>query len=85
MTHNNPNQIWVLREFFLAYERFHGCFETKEAAKTCGPSGSNWKPIERELEKPNWDEADPFDSAPGSESVEIGESLWVVEPQDVRK
>jgi hypothetical protein len=74
-------QVWVLREFFLAYERLHGIFETKEKAME---GRGYWRPIHRSLEKPMWDSNDPFDSAEGAESTRVGTSLFIVEPQEVK-
>jgi len=76
--------VWILRESFTAYERFHGVFESKEAAKAaCAPG--LWAPIVRDFPTHMWDPKDPFDSKEGAESVTQFKgsynSLWVVEPQ----
>ena len=73
--------VWILRESFLAYERFYGVFETKEKAMA-GREG--WEPIKRKLPPYMWDDADPFDSPGGAHSTMINGNLWVVEPMDVR-
>ena len=77
--------VWVLRESFLAYVRFHGVFLNKEGAQA---NHSGWKPIERALPDHMEDpENDPFRSPEGSESTTTLEkgykSLWVVEPWTV--
>lgn len=78
--------VWVLRESFLAYERFHGVFISKGAAKAHAPlkEDPEWKPIQRKLPTYMWDELDPFNSDLfWSECAKIGTSLWVVEPRNV--
>lgn len=74
-------EVWVLRESFLAYERFHGVFTSKIGAQTKSTLlTGKWLPIKRSLPSYMWDDMDPFDSPQGSESIMIGDSLWVVEP-----
>jgi hypothetical protein len=76
-------KIWVLREAFLAYERFHGIFSSLEDAKLKAPDGI-WKSVQRTLPDYMFDDRDPFNSAPGAIYIDFGTSLWIIEPYELR-
>lgn len=80
-------QVWLLREAFLAYERLHGVFVSKEAAIASSASPEQiedcWSTIVRKLALPMFDDADPFFSAPDAVCYKTPSSLWIVEPRRV--
>jgi hypothetical protein len=79
-------QVWLLREAFLAYERLHGVYTSKEAAiaQSIEPIEDCWSTIVRKLPMPLFDDEDPFFSAPGAVCFKTKESLWIVEPRDAK-
>ena|SRR5260221_41035 len=82
-------EVWLLRESFLAYERFHGVFASPELAAASAPPGFHesleWQPIKRKLPPYMWDELDPFNSdLKRSFCMKIDNSLWIIEPRTVK-